>query len=432
MKLPNFVRQNLLLKITSLNSGVIVVRLLVSFFIQRELADIVGKSGYAKIGSLRNLLQMLTSLTSLGVFNGIVKYVAEDKDQPDRLQQLFSTTFVFTIIGSLGCIGILFFGAPYISDYFFYTESYSYIVRLVALIVPFIAVQRVFNGIVNGLSAYKKFAKIEIGAYLLGAGLTLVMLYTHQLEGAMIAIALIPLIQVGVLVFLFQKVLRRYIRVRELKWATPMAKQLLAFALMSVCSTVLLNYVEIDIRNMLAEDLGEDDAGVWTAMTFISKNYMVFSGALFTLYVIPKFTSIHTKKAFVRELGKIYTTLLPLFAVGMLVVYLLRYLIIDLIYTDFTTMAPLFKWQLLGDFVRLAGLVIMHQFLAKKLVRAFILTEVLSNVLFLIFAYTLTEWYGVEGVVIGHFIRYLIYFVVVLVLVLRYYKKQPSPSVENE
>ena len=409
---------------TSLNAVVIVVRLIVSFFVQRELADLVGKAGYAKIGSLRNLLQMLTSLTSLGVFNGIVKYVAEHKENPKQLQRLFSTTFVFTVVGSVACFLILFFGAPYISDYFFYNQEYTYIVRLVAVIVPFLAIQRVFNGIVNGLSAYKKFAKIELGAYLVGAGLTLILLYTYNLDGALVAIAIIPVIQVAVLLFLFQKVLREYIAVKDLKWESPMARQLLAFTIMSVCSTVLLNYVEIDIRNMLAEDFNEGEAGVWTAMTFISKNYMVFSGAIFTLYVIPKFTSIHTKKAFTLELKNIYITLLPLFAVGMVAVYFLRFLIIEWIYTDFSSMAPLFKWQLLGDFIRLAGLVIMHQFLAKKLVRAFIFTEILSNALFLTLAYYLSGIYGVEGVVMGHFIRYIIYFIVVLLLVMRYFNKQ--------
>ena len=151
---------------TSLNAGVIVIRLLVAFFLQRELTDIVGKSGYAKIGSLRNLLQMLTSITSFGVFNGVVKYVADFKENSEQLQKLFSTTFVFTVLGSVTSFLILFFGAEIISKYFFYTTEFAYLVKVVAVVVPFIAIQRVFNGIVHGLSDYKKFAKIELFAYL--------------------------------------------------------------------------------------------------------------------------------------------------------------------------------------------------------------------------------------------------------------------------
>jgi len=47
---------------TSLNAIVIGIRLIISLFIQRLLHELVGEAGIAKIGSLRNLLQMLTSL----------------------------------------------------------------------------------------------------------------------------------------------------------------------------------------------------------------------------------------------------------------------------------------------------------------------------------------------------------------------------------
>lgn len=149
---------------------------------------------------------------------------------------------------------------------------------------------------------------------------------------------------------------------------------------------------------------------------------MVFSQAIFSLYVLPKFAGIFTKKEFKSELFDIYKTLLPLFGVGMFVIYIFRYWVIQIIYPDFTEMAPLFKWQLLGDFVRLASLVLGYQFLAKRLVRNFIFTETLSLGLFYGFAYYLTDIYGVEGVVMAHFYRYIIYFIVVIYLVFRYFR----------
>ena len=74
---------------TSLNAAVIGIRLLVSFFIQRLLAELVGEAGISKIGQLRNLSQLLTSVTSVGIFSGIVKYVAEYKEDKEQLQKLF-------------------------------------------------------------------------------------------------------------------------------------------------------------------------------------------------------------------------------------------------------------------------------------------------------------------------------------------------------
>lgn len=422
MKLPKFLKENLLLKITSLNTGVILMRLFVGFFIQRELTQNLVSGGYAKVGSLRNLMQILSSFTSLGIFNGIVKYVAEHKENKQYLQKLFSTAFVFTIIGSLVTFIILYFFSESISTYFFFSSEYSYIVKIIAVIAPFIAIQRVFYGVINGLSEYKYFAKIELVAYIISSLLTIWFLYQFNLEGVLIAIATIPIIQVIVMMFFFIKVLREYVQFSKIQFRTPLFKSLLAFSLMSFVSTILLNFVEADIRVMIENKIGPNGADVWTGMTTLSKNYMVFSGAIFTLYVIPKFSGIYSKKDFVKEIVNIYKTLLPLFAIGMFVIFFGRQLFIDYIFVDYIGMKPLFKWQLIADFIKLISIVLAHQFFAKRLVRSFIFTEILSLVLFYVFANYLSDIYGVEGVVMGHLFRYVIYLLVVVFLVFRYFK----------
>jgi len=413
---------------TSLNAGVIAIRLVISLFIQRLLAEIVGEAGIAKIGSLRNLLEMLGSFASVGVFSGVVKYVAEHKEDKEQLQKLFSSTFVITVLGTVVVSAVLFFGAGYLSETIFDSTDYIYLIKLLAVIVPFISISKVFNGIINGLSRYKKLAGIDLFSYILSSILTVALLLTNNIDGALIAIALTPAIQLFVMLFIFIKVLREYVQFSKLKFKVPMAKSLLAFSLMSFFSTVLLNYVEIDIRVMIQKRITMTDAGIWTAMTNISKNYMVFSSAIFTLYVLPKFAGIHNKTDFKAELINIYKTLLPLFGVGMLLIYFLRAYVIQIIYPDFDAMAPLFKWQLLGDFIRLAALVLGYQFLAKKMVRNFIFSEILSLGLFYVFSYYLAGIYGIEGVVMAHFFRYIVYFFVVLFLVFRYFKKQRVTS----
>ena len=425
-QIKSLFKENVLLKMTSLNAAVIGVRLGVSFFIQRLLAEHVGEAGIAKVGSLRNLIQMLTSVTSVGVFNGVVKYLAEYRSDEPKLQQLFSSTLVFITFGSVTAGVALAIWANPISIYLFATADYSYIIQLMAVLAPFIALQRVSYGVVNGLSAYKKFAKIELVSYLISAALTVWFLFSYNITGVLFAIALTPFLQFGVLCSVFYKVLKAYIPFSKLRFATPMAKPLLAFSLMSFFSTVLLNYVEIDIRALITEKITEAEAGLWTAMTYISKNYMVFSNALFTLYVLPKFASLHTRFEFTLQLKKIFKTLLPLFGAGMLLVYFTREWVIALIYRGFTGMEPLFKWQLMGDFVRLASVVLAHQFLAKKMVRNFIFTEVLSLALFYLFAVLWIDTYGIEGVVMGHFVRYLVYFVVVIILVYRAFKPKAT------
>ncbi|CAM3456979.1 Lipid III flippase [Aequorivita lipolytica] len=411
---------------TSLNAGVIIVRLFISALVQRLLTEYVGPVGQYKIGQLRSLSQFLMSVASLGTFNGVVKYIAEYKNDGGQLHKLFSTIFVFVIIGASTTGLLLFIFSEELSGYLFSTTEFEYLIKLTAVVVPFIAVQRVFNGVINGLSEYKKYAKIDLIGYLVSITLTVIFLFQYNLDGVLVAIAVTPVIQVGVMLFFFYKVLREYIPFKNLRLRAPIAKSLLAFTIMSFVSSILLPIVEIDIRSMLDERLSGRDAGIWTNMTFISQNYMVFSSSIFTLYVIPKFAGIYDFDKFKSELFSIYKTLLPLFAVGMVLIYLFRNLIIELIYPGQIEMASLFKWQLMGDFVRLASLVLAHQFLAKKLVLNFIFTEILSLSVFYGLAYFLVGKYEVEGVVIAHFIRCLITFCVILYLVIRYFRKQEN------
>ncbi|WP_111684343.1 O-antigen translocase [Winogradskyella tangerina] len=426
MKIPKFLRENIILKITSLNAVVITIRLVVSVFVQRLLAITVGEAGIASIGQVRNAMVMLTSTSTLGIFSGVVKYVAEYKENKPELAKLFSTATVFLISGSIVSALILFFGATYFSDFLFKSEDFVYVFKVLAVIVPFIAINRAIGGIVNGLSDYKRYAKIELISYLLATLALLLGLYTSNLDGVIIAIAFAPIIQLIVLGFVFGKTLKSYIKLKDINLSLSYKNKLLAFTLMSFVSAFLLNYIEINIRTKVANEININEAGYWTAMTFISKNYMVFATGLFTLYVIPKFANIHTKSAFKNEVANIYKTILPVFGLGMILVYFLRNLIIDIIYPDFKGMEPLFKWQLLGDFVRLCALVLAHQFLAKRLVKSFIITEIISLVLFYALTLIFIKEYETEGVVIAHLVRYLIYFVIVVFVLWMYYRNRTT------
>ena len=272
-------------------------------------------------------------------------------------------------------------------------------------------------------SDYKRYAKIELIGYLFASLALIIGLYTSALKGVLIAIAISPVIQLLVLLFVFGKTLQNHIRLSDLKFNIPYKKEFLSFTLMSFVSTFLLNFIELDIRTLITDELNINEAGYWTALTFISKNYMVFATGLFTLYVIPKFANIHTGHEFKAEVLNIYKTILPIFGLGMLLVYLLKGLIVQLVYPNFEGMLPLFKWQLLGDFVRLCSLVVAHQFLAKRMVKSFIITEVISLALFFGLTKFFLGTYGTEGVVMAHFVRYIIYFVMVIIVVKMYFNK---------
>lgn len=415
MKLPSFFKKNLILKITSLNSLVVGIRLLVSLIVQNLLAQYTGQSGIAKVGQIRNLSNILTSLSSFGVFNGIVKYVSEYKNNEKGLTKLFSTVFVISSIATIFISVIIFTCSKELSSWLFLSEDYYLVFHILSVIVPFIAMNRIFNAIISGLSAYKVHAKIEVIWYLIASIFLLISLYYYNIEGVLIAIAVTPLVQFLVLTLIFGKTINDYVKFKKLSLKTPLVKVLLGFSLISFVATVCLNFVEINFRTLISEKISENEAGIWTAMSSISKIYMQFLITVFSIYILPKYTSLNFSHEFKNEVKAIYKTLLPIVLLGMLLVFFSKkYLILSIYNESFLSMTILFKWQLLADLVRFIANILSFKFLAKKQIKHFVSTQLIGLTTYLIMGNLLIDLYLVEGLVMALFFSNLIYLIVVL------------------
>ena len=286
---------------------------------------------------------------------------------------------------------------------------------MIAVAVPFISMNRIFSGVINGISDYKKHTKIEFVSHFLAAILLLASLYFYSIKGVLIAIALTPIIQFTVLLMIFGKLLKDYIDFNSISFKIPFLKQLLGFTLMSFVATVLSNYIEIDLRTLITDKISEAEAGSWTAMNSISKIYMQFLIAIFSLYILPKYAAINTLFEFRTEIKKVYKSLVPLVFIGMLLVFAFRKILIEFIFTEaFLGMAILFKWQLAGDFIRFIANVMSYYFLAKKQINYFVSTQLIGLSMYYIFSRLYLPSFGTEGVVMALFISNLIYFASVL------------------
>jgi PST family polysaccharide transporter len=428
VKLPSFFKKNLILKITSLNSLVVGIRLLVSLIVQNLLAQYTGQSGIAKVGQIRNLSNILTSLSSFGVFNGIVKYVSEYKNNEKGLTKLFSTVFVISSIATISISVIIFIYSKELSSWLFLTEDYYLVFHILSVIVPFIAMNRIFNGIISGLSAYKAHAKIEVIWYIIASIFLLISLYYYNIEGVLIAIAVTPLVQFLVLTLIFGKTINDYVKFKKLSLQTPLVKVLLGFSLISFVATVCLNFVEINFRTLISEKISENEAGIWTAMSSISKIYMQFLITVFSIYILPKYTSLNFSHEFKNEVKAIYKTLLPIVLLGMLLVFFSKkYLILSIYNESFLSMTILFKWQLLADLVRFIANILSFKFLAKKQIKHFVSTQLIGLTTYLIMGNLLIDLYLVEGLVMALFFSNLIYLIVVLTVLRKdlFYDNRP-------
>jgi len=419
-RIKAYIDNNLLLKIASFNSVAIGVRIISGLLTSKAIALYVGAEGMALVGNLRNFLTTIQSFTTLGFANGIVKYIAEFKDDARQLSQTISTVvislFVATFMVAIGCYVF----AETINNYVFNGEyNYTYVIKVLAFTLPFHAVNVFFISILNGLSKHKLFIKINISGQILGLLSTLFLIWKGHIDGALIAIVVVPVILFVVLIFGYFEFKQFLKPVNFKSFHLSTLKNLGSYSAMALFSSIMIPMTMLAIRSYLMDNVGLEEAGYWEAMLRISNYYLMFVSTLITLYLLPKLASVHTDKEFRHEVFNFYKLIIPVFGFGLLLIYVLRGIIIQIIFTEeFEPVKELFFWQLLGDFVKVLSMVISYQFLAKKMIWHYLATELFSVSLLYVSSLYFIDRFGFEGAPMGHFVSIVGYFFLLL-LVLR-------------
>lgn len=416
--LLKYINNNVLFKVASLNSVAVLTKIITGFLTSKAIAYFVGAEGMALIGNMRDFLRSAQSISILGLYNGVVKYIAEFKNKTLELSRTLSTAFYLGFISTFLVSFFCYFNAQSINDYLFpIYNDYAYVVKIFAVALPFYTLNMFLFSILNGFSKYKIILIISIIGQALGAIVTVLLIWLNKIDGALIAIVIAEsLVLLITLVGISnQRSLVPLIKVKNVRFSS--IKKLSSYSVMSLFSAIVLPLVAIVVRTYIIDNVSHQAAGFWEAMNRISKYYLMFVSSLLTLYILPRLSEIDNVKEFRKEVFGFYKTIIPIFASGLIVVYLLRSYIIAIIFTaEFKPVEDLFFWQLLGDFVKVLSSVIAYQFLAKNMFWHYIIIEAFSVLLMYLANIYFIDLYGVKGATIAHFVTYVIHYAIILLI----------------
>ena len=410
-KLRSGITNNLLLKITSFNAISVGLQILGGLITSKLIAIYLGERGMALLGYLRNFMTTTQAAGNLGLSNGIVKYVATGEEERHPLSKLLSTAVIVSLIATIIVSVILYVGAAYFNTQIFGDEAqYTYVFKWLAIALPFITLNGILLAVINGQSAYKKVVKIQIFSNLMGLAITILSIIYYGVQGALFALVVSPAVILMITLVALGKEGSVLKSISFSKFDTGALRKLGSYTLMALFSMIVLPLVYIAIRREIGEG-----AGYWDAMTRVSDYYFKFVATLMTLYILPQLSKATTSSAFRKEIFGFYKTILPLFGLGLLLFYFLRSFIVQLLFTeDFMPMTSLFKWQLLGDFFKVASLVIGYQIIAKNNLKLFLITEVISLVIIYTSGIYFVQNFGAEGATMGHCLSYFMHLLVLL------------------
>ncbi|PBJ12152.1 Lipid III flippase [Flavobacterium sp. ACN6] len=409
--------QTSLFKITSLNSLSVVLKIGIGLITSKIIAIFVGPSGMALIGNLRNFLTSLESISTLGFQNGIVKYAAENEKKQPELQKIITTVFI-TLAATAVLLGIiLFFTASYWNTRIFGSNTeYLLVFKVLALALPCYAVSIFFVALINGLGKFKKVIWINIIGNTIGLLVSLFMILQYQTIGALLAIVIAPALLFFVTFYLVQKEIPFFQIIKLNCFDFKILKNLSSYSIMALVSSVLGPFVFLAVRNHLIQNLGIEQAGYWETMTRISSYYLLFISTILTVYFLPKLSKASTNKETKSIFWQFYKFIVPVFILGLIVLYFIRFFVVELLFTkEFLPVTDLFFWQFLGDIFKVCALILGYQFFAKKMTLAFILAELYSLFVFYAASVYYTQIFQIEGVVLAYAFQNLTYFILLAI-----------------
>jgi PST family polysaccharide transporter len=394
------------------------VKVLSGVIITKFIAVLIGAEGMALIGNLRNFYTAIQSLSIGGMYRGSVKYISRYKEDLQKLSETISTVYYVGFILTFSSALLCYYNAEAISRFLFNgSYRYIYVIEMMGLLIPFYALNMFTFSIMNGFAKYKILLIINIIGQILGLLVTLVLIWQDNIDGALISIVITP-----ALLFLITLVgilgRRSLIGLIQFKRVTLSAlEQLSPYTIVAILTSISIPFVLILIRNHIITTYGLQQAGFWQAMNRISDYYLMLVNSLLVLYVFPRLNALREKAQFKAEVFKFYKKVMPYFAGVLVLMYLLRKPIVELLLSqEFEPTQNLFSFQLLGDFVKVMAMVIALQFLAKRMFMHFIILQIFLFAMLYFSSIYLIDLYGIRGAVMAHCVSYSLYFVIILLL----------------
>ncbi len=416
--------KNIWLKISFFNSFRVLSRILSGWIINKVIAVYVGPEGTTLSEQFRNFLQTLQGISTMGIQEGVTKYTSKYQNNRKQLSSFLSSSYKLVLISSIFMSVLVVSFSKQINHLLFDQRDYQILIVLSGILIPLFSINILITSLLNGFQKYKKITYINTASNIFVAVLAIFLVKSWGLEGALILVLATQIIMFVFTLLFIKNDLLEILNLSLSNTKTSHYKRLYNYIIMALVSAIIIPVFSILIRNLIFNYYEGDSglhAGYWDAVRKISTLFLSLVTPVFSLYYYPQLSKINTSLEFKKEFIKFFKQIFPLFTIGIILLYLLRYWAIIIFFSkEYLPMDELFLWQLLGDYTRVLSLTFAFLMLAKAQVRWYLITEIGFWVIYYFLSNYMLQKYELKGVTIAYFITYTIYFITLFALYGKY------------
>jgi len=401
-----------IIKSTGIFGGSQVVTTIIAIVRNKILAFLLGATGIGLISIYQNILDLVKSISSLGIETGGVREIATVCDQEkkeilsEKIALIDRLSIILAILGAVVC---LLFSYP-LSLWAFDSPDYSKPIAFLSICVFFSILTAGQTVILHGLRKISLMVKSTVLSASLGLLATLPLYYFFRQEGIVPAFFLVSIIAYVISLYYRKKINLPAGNV-ELKNIISKAKPVITIGISIVISSVLTMAGYFMIRSFLVSNSGLDGVGLYQAVWSITGVYLMLILRAMGADFYPRLCNIIENNAKSNRLINEQTYVVLIVSLPLIVVLLFcSRIILPLLYSnEFIYADGLMNWQVLGSFFKVLSWPLGFILLAKGKGVIYFFSEMLFLGIYVGLTYLLYNTFGLDAAGVAYLIAYVVY-----------------------
>lgn len=405
---------------TGLFGGAQLINILIGIVRNKLIAILLGSMGMGLISIYQSTLDLIKSITCLGIDTTGVREIAAASEESNKLISTISVIYKWTWILALlgGIICIIF--SSHISIWAFSSDTYSQSIAWLSISVFFNVLAIGELVILQGLRQIGYMIKSGLIWNLSALVLLTPLYYFYGLK------AIVPVfIIVSIVTYLSTLYYRRKVGVkiitipfRELLSKGKFILRIGFFIILAAIQTQIALFI---VRSMVINKVGLEQLGLLQAAWTITNVYLTLILKSMSADFYPRLSAICNDNKKIRKLLNEQIYIILIISLPVFVFLLLSSkLLLSLLYSgSFESAYTLLNWRTIGMFFKVITWALGFVLLAKGKGMMYFISDTSYSIIYLACIYFLFPYYGLDSVGIAYMIAYISYLVIVYIMLRR-------------
>ena len=391
-----------ILKRISAFGGVQVFNIIINLIRGKFVAVFLGAEGMGISSLLSSATNTIQQFAGLGLNLALVKEVAANKEDSNKLSQVVAVTVRLILFTSLLGAAVCGFAAPLWGRWTFGDYSYTGSFILLSVAVALSIGGSGYLALLQGLGSVKRITKASLVGGLTGLFCGVPIYWLFGINGIVPAMIILSLAVFLFYFISFKSKTSTEIQKSSFEWSKhkSIVKKLISLGLLLMIGSLvgtLVNY----LINLFVRFIGSvEDVGLFQAANSLTNQYVGIIFSALAMDYFPRLSAVANKNSDLADVVNRQIEIVMLITTPLVILLIISTpLVIRLLLTEeFLCITSLMRWMGLGMLIQALAFPIGYIYIAKEDRKAYIWMEVaMSNCVWIISSILFYFYFGLLG-----------------------------------